>query len=173
MDLLDQQMLHILHKLAEFDWLYVEFPDNLHSMMTNPELFSDYCLPAYQRYTEILHRQGKKVGSHLDGDMRPLLGMLKDSGLDVCESFSPKPLTNCTFEEAWRAWQDGPLIWGGIPSPILEQNINKEDFKRYFHAMMEMVGENPIIFGVVDLFMRHNSIDRVQYIAGQLESLPR
>ena len=172
LELLDQQMVDILHRLADFNWHYVEFPDNLHSMMTNPKLFSDYCLTAYQRYTNILHQQGKKVGSHLDGDLQPLLGMIKESGLDVCESFSPKPLTNCTFEEAWKAWQDGPLIWGGIPSPILEQSLSEEDFRRYIHDMLETVGDNPIIFGVVDLFMRHNSIDRVQYIAGQLESLP-
>lgn len=173
LDILDQQMVDILHRLKEFDWLYVEFPDNLHSMMTNPKLFSDYCLTAYQRYTNILHQQGKKVGSHLDGDLKPLLGMIKESGLDVCESFSPIPLTSCTFEEAWKAWQDRPLIWGAIPSPVLEQNLTEEDFRRYIHDLLQIVENNPIIFGVVDLFMRHNSIDRVQYIASQLESLAR
>ncbi len=35
---------------------------------------------------------------------------LAECGLDVCESFSPDPLTECTFEEAWQAWQDGPII---------------------------------------------------------------
>ncbi len=43
--LLDEQMLAILDKLADFPWVYVEFPDNLHSLMTNPKLF-DTVLPA-------------------------------------------------------------------------------------------------------------------------------
>lgn len=172
LDILDQQMLEILDQLADFKWIYVEFPDNLHSMMTNPRLFKDYCLPDYQRYTDILHRQGKKVGSHLDGDLKPLLSLIRESGLDVSESFSPKPLTNCTFQDAWEAWQGKPLIWGGIPSTILEDNVSEVEFQNYVQNLLETVGKEAIIFGVVDLFMRHNSIDRVQFIADQLERLP-
>lgn len=171
LEILDQQMLEILHHLTEFDWLYVEFPDNLHSMMTNPRLFKEHCLPAYQRYSAILHGQGKKVGSHLDGDLKPLLAVIRETGLDVCESFSPKPLTSCTFVEAWEAWQGGPLIWGGIPSPILEDSTSEEDFRHHIKSLLDTVGNEAVIFGVVDLFMRHNSIDRVQYIADRIENM--
>jgi len=171
-DLLDQQMLEILHGLETFNWAYVEFPDNLHGMMTNPKLFTQYCLPAYHRYVEILHSQGKMVGSHLDGDMKPLLGLIKESQLDVCESFSPEPLTRCSFDAAWEAWIGGPLIWGGIPSPILEQAVREEDFYKHFHRLIGTVQDAPFIFGVVDLFLRHNSIERVEYIAEQLENFP-
>ncbi len=171
LEILDLQMLDILHQIAEFDWPYVEFPDNLHSMMTNPRLFVEYCMPAYQHYSDILHSQGKKVGSHLDGDLSPLLAVIRESGIDVCKSFSPKPLTSCTFQEAWEAWQNGPLIWGGIPSPILEDSTREEDFQQHMHSLLDTVGDGAVIFGVVDLFMRHNSIDRVEYIAGQIENM--
>jgi Uroporphyrinogen decarboxylase (URO-D) len=169
-DILDRQMVDFLHRLSEFNWPYVEFPDNLHGLMTNPRLFAEYCLPAYQRYTDILHAQGKKVGSHTDGDMKSLLGLLKESGLDICESFSPAPLTRCTFSEAWQAWQGGPLIWGGVPSPILEERTSEEDFWGYIQDVLDLVNGQPIILGVVDLFMRHNSIDRVQRVACELEN---
>lgn len=172
LDLLDQQLEEILHRLEAFDWVYVEFPDNLHGMMTNPKLFTEYCLPAYQRYVDILHKQGKKVGSHVDGDMKPLLGLIKDSQLDVCESFSPEPLTRCSFDEAWEAWSGGPLIWGGIPSPILEERVQEGDFREHVQSLMGTVEDKPFIFGVVDLFLRHNSIERVEYIAGQIENFP-
>ena len=59
--MLDGQLLDALADLAALDVPYVEFPDNLHGLMTNPKLFRDYCLPAYQKYTDILHRQGKHV----------------------------------------------------------------------------------------------------------------
>ena len=172
LDLLDQQMLEVLDKLADFPWIYVEFPDNLHSLMTNPKLFGQYCLPAFQRYTHILHGQGKIVGSHTDGEVKPLLGLLKESGLDVCESFSPQPLTDCTFEDAWNAWQGSPLIWGGIPSPLLEETVSEPAYRDYVQQLLETVGNDPVIFGVVDLFMRHNSIDRVEYFAWKLENQP-
>ena len=169
--LLDQQMIEILRHLADLPASYVEFPDNLHGGMTNPRLFARYCLPDYQRYTGILHGQGRKVGSHTDGDVGPLLALLKESGLDVCESISPFPLTQCTFDEVWTSWRGGPLIWGGIPSPLLEEDRTDEDAFRVFVAhLLETVGAEPIILGVGDLVMGNNSIERVKYIAEQVEA---
>lgn len=170
--LLDTQMMEFIDQLKDFDWPYVEFPDNLHGMMTNPRLFSQYCRSDLQKYTDHLHRQGKKVGSHTDGNVKPLLKLLAESGLDVCESFSPYPLTECTFEEAWRAWSKGPLIWGGIPTPILEETTPESEFRKYIDQIFNLVHNKPIIFGVVDLFLRHNSIERVEYIARCIETNP-
>ena len=167
--LLDQQMLEILRHLADLPASYVEFPDNLHGGMTNPRLFARYCLPDYQRYTGILHDQGRKVGSHTDGDVKPLLALLKESGLDVCESISPFPLTPCTFDEVWTAWRGGPIIWGGIPSPLLEEDRTDEAaFREFVARLLETVGAGPIILGVGDLVMGNNSIERVKYIAEQV-----
>ncbi|MDP6360082.1 MAG: uroporphyrinogen decarboxylase family protein [Planctomycetota bacterium] len=167
--ILDEQTTECLHKLAEWPALYVEFVDNLHGLMTNPALFAEYSLPYYQRYAEILHAQGKKVGSHTDGNLKPLLGLLAESGLDVCESFSPDPLTECTFDEAWNAWPDGPMIWGGIPSPILEERTSQGAFEDYVGRVLQTIGDGPVILGVSDMVMGNNSIERVRYIAEQVE----
>ena len=155
--------------LGDFPGPYVEFVDNLEGGMTNPRLFKQYCLPYYQHYTELLHRQGKKAGSHTDGNLKPLLGLLAESGLDVCESFSPAPLTPCTFEEAWHAWHEGPIIWGGIPSLILQADTPEAEFQAYVQQVLEMVGERPIILGVGDMVMGNNLIERVRYIAQAVE----
>jgi hypothetical protein len=171
--LLDQQLGTILRTLASLAVPYVEFPDNLHGGMTNPRLFARYCLPDLQRYTEILHAQGKKAGSHTDGNVKPLLGLLKESGLDVCESISPYPLTPCTFEEVWDAWREGPIIWGGIPSPLLEpERTSDEVFADFIRDLLATVGDGPIILGIGDLVMGNNSIERVKYVAQQAESRP-
>jgi hypothetical protein len=169
--LLDQQLTVILRALDPLSVSYVEFPDNLHGGMTNPRLFARYCLTDLQRYVEILHAQGKKAGSHTDGDVKPLLGLLSESGLDVCESISPFPLTPCTFEELWDAWREGPIIWGGIPSPILEPDrIDERTFCRFVADILTTAGEGPIILGVGDLVLGNNSIERVRYIAEQVEA---
>jgi len=169
-DVLDKWLTEVLYQLSELKVIYVEFPDNLDGIMTNPNLFKNYCLPYYQNYAEILHGQGKKVGSHTDGNLKPLINLLAESGLDVCESFTPEPLTECTFEEAWQAWKKGPLMWGGIPSSILEEQTSNREFKRYVRCLLKTVGDHPIILGIGDLVMANNLIERVEYIAHEVEN---
>lgn len=168
-DVLDQWFIEVLHHLSDFPGLYVEFVDNLDGVMTNPNLFEKYCLPYYQRYAEILHGQGKKVGSHTDGNLKPLLNLLAESGLDVCESFSPAPLTECTFEEAWDKWKNGPIIWGGIPSTILEERTKEKEFREYVQRLLEIIEDRPIILGVGDMVLNDNLIERVEYIGKEVE----
>lgn len=167
--LLDELIVDDIRRVADFTGLYVQFPDNVDGVITNPALFKTYSLPYYQRYADLLHGQGKKVGSHTDGNLKPILSLLAESGLDVCESFSPAPLTACTFGEAWEAWQDGPIIWGGIPSPLLQQRTPECEFRRYVQHVLETVGERPIILGVGDMVMGNNLIERVRYIADRVE----
>ena len=166
---LDQQLLEILDHLKDLESIYVEFGDNLDGMMTNPKLFEKYSLPYYQKYADILHGQGKKVGSHTDGNLKPLLSLLAESNLDVCESFSPSHLTECTFEEAWQEWEKGPMIWGGIPSPILEERTSDSEFKEYVQRLLTTIGNQAIIIGVGDMVLGNNLIERVRYIAEQVE----
>jgi hypothetical protein len=87
----------------------------------------------------------------------------------VCESFSPEPLTECAFEEAWETWQNGPLIWGGVPSPILEERTSEADFQDYIHRLLEIIGNRKIILGVGDMVLGNNLIERVEYIAKEVE----
>ena len=166
---LDQQLMEILHCLKDLESIYVEFGDNLDGMMTNPKLFEKYSLPYYQKYADLLHGQGKKVGSHTDGNLKPLLSLLAESNLDVCESFSPSPLTECTFAEAWQEWENGPMIWGGIPSPILEERTHDREFEEYIDGLLTTIGNQAIIIGVGDMVLGNNLIERVRYIAEQVE----
>ena len=147
-----------------YDW------DNLDGMMTNPNLFKSYCLPQYQKYSDILHSQGKKVGSHTDGNLKYLVDLIPESGLDVCESFTPLPLTDLAFEEAWKKWQQGPIIWGGIPSDLLESRTKQDDFEMYINNLLGTVGNKPIIIGIGDMVLDNNLIDRVKYIAERVEA---
>ena len=167
---LDLQMEDIIERLAETNLPYIEFGDNLDGMMTNPNLFREYCIPQYQKYTDMLHQQEKKAGSHTDGNLKPLVDLLPESGLDVCESFTPQPLTELLFEEAWEKWRNGPLIWGGIPSDLLEERTDKAVFEAFVDKLLATVGRNPIIVGVGDMVLDNNRIERVKYIADRIEA---
>lgn len=168
--LLDVRYMEDIKNLAELDYPYVEFDDNLDGIMTNPRLFEKYSLPYYQKYTNLLHAQGKKVGSHTDGNIKPLLGLLTESGLDVCESFTPAPVTECTLREALEAWEEnGPIIWGGIPSPLLEERVSEEEFRQFIELTLETINGHPIILGIGDMVMGNNLIERVKFIVEQVE----
>jgi Uroporphyrinogen decarboxylase (URO-D) len=165
---IDIQIMDMLEHLSGFAVPYVEFCDNLEGSMTNPRLFQKYLTPYYQRYSETLHRQGKKLGSHTDGDLKKLVTLLSESGLDVCESFTPAPITDCTFEEAWATWGKGPLIWGGIPSYYLEAQVPEEEFQKYIESILTLVQDRPVILGIGDAVMCNNDIERVRWIAQRL-----
>jgi hypothetical protein len=96
---------------------------------------------------------------------------LPETGLDVFESFTPFPLTELTFEEAFNAWKGkGPVIWGGIPSSLLQPDTSEQEFENYIAHMLEVVGDSPMLFGVADLVTSDNIIERVRYIAEQVEA---
>jgi hypothetical protein len=169
--LLDQVMQADIRQMQDFDWPYIQFDDNLDGMITNPRLFQRYCLGAYQAYVGQLHAQGKKVGSHTDGNLKRLVNLLPETGLDVFESFSPEPLTDLSFEDGWNAWHGkGPIIWGGIPSTLLQPDVSEEELHRFLERMLELVGSQPIILGIGDMVMSNNLIQRVRSIAERVES---
>jgi hypothetical protein len=147
LDLLNALTMEKLHKLSGLPVPYIEFNDNLEGSMTNPRLFKRYCL------------------HHLE----PLVKLLAQCGLDVCESFTPHPLTPLTFAQAWDAWRDGPLIWGGIPSYFLEARASQEECDVYIDHILDVIGDGLIILGIVDAVMADNHIERLRWIAQRIE----
>ena len=61
------------------------------------------------------------------------------------------------------------MIWGGIPSPILEERTSDSEFKEYVHGLLTTIGTQAIIIGVGDMVLGNNLIERVRYIATQVE----
>jgi hypothetical protein len=169
-NLLDEVNCSILKSLADFNVPYIEFCENVDVSMANPGLFKKYILPAYQSYSAILHSQNKMLGAHTDGNLKGLLPLLSESGLDVCESFTPAPMTACTFEEAWQSWQNGPLLWGGIPSCYLEARFSEENFHKRVDEMLALIGSKPVILGIADAVMPDNLIDRLAWLVERVES---
>ncbi len=167
---IDSLRVETANLLAPLDYPYVEFADGVTAEMTNPKLFAKYLVPALQRYTDLYHAQGKKVGSHFDGELRQLLRQLKDTGLDVIESVSPAPLTQCTFDEMWGALHDErPYMWGIIPSPLLEERTPEDQLHKFVEHVLATVGSSPVILGISDMVLGNNLIDRVEWVARRID----
>ena len=61
------------------------------------------------------------------------------------------------------------MIWGGIPSPILEERTRDREFEKYIEGLLTTIGDQAIIIGVGDMVLGNNLIERVRYIAEQVE----
>ena len=160
-------------KLAlETPSLIIELPDNFDGMITSPKLFRQYCIPYIQEAADTVHAHGRLLASHVDGEMKPLLHLIPESGLDIAESFSPAPLCRCTFEEAWNAWRGKVLMWGAIPSPIFETHVPEAEFEAWVHNMLALIGDDGrIILGIGDQAVGPTLIHRVKRVSELLGRL--
>lgn len=168
---LGQHAWRILEIGLDFPSPMVEFTDNLEGMVTSPRLFEKHCIPFLQEAADMVHGRGKLLGSHMDGNMKPLVHLISECGMDVVESFSPAPLTPLTFEAAWEAWRGKLLIWGAIPSPIFEPHVSQVDFERWIDRMLAVLnGDMRIILGIGDQAIGPTLTDRIRYVSRLLNS---
>lgn len=162
MDILTEQGREMVTLALASPALMIEFTDNVEGSITSPTLFKNYCMPFMQEAAERIHAQGRCLGSHMDGNMQPLLHLVPECGVDVVESFSPAPLTRLTFENAWNAWRGKVLIWGGIPSPIFEPHVPESEFIEWIKRMLDILGDDRrIILGIGDQAVGPSLIERI------------
>ncbi|MBW2308956.1 MAG: hypothetical protein JRG73_18700 [Deltaproteobacteria bacterium] len=157
--------LEVVRVVAESPAEIVNLGDNLTVLLQSPAVFREHYLPFYQEACAILQRSGKKVAVHGDGEMKPLLPLLKDSGVDAVESFSPDPMTGCTLDEALKLADGRYIIWGGIPSILLCDPTTDAEFDAFMDHLFQLVSPgNPFVLSVGDNVMPEAHLDRVQRV---------
>lgn len=97
-----------------------------------------------------------------------MLDLLPESGLDVCVSFTPTPMTGCSFLEGLTVWQEGPLICGGFPQCWLEDAYDEVDFQTHFEDLLMVVDKHPLILGIGDAVMGNCNVERLNDMADRL-----
>ncbi len=162
LDMLREQNRQMLDVCLQTSSLVIEYGDNFDGNITSPKLFRQYAMPDLHEAADKVHAHGRLLGSHMDGEMKPLLYLIPESGVDLVESFSPAPLCRLTFAEAWRAWRGKALMWGAIPSPIFEAHYSDAEFDAWIREMLELIGDDGvIILGIGDQAVGPSLIDRV------------
>lgn len=169
LDILTEHGRQALDIALDSPALMIELPDNFDGMITSPKLFQTFCIPYMQEVAHKVHAKGRFLGSHMDGNMKPLLHLVPESGIDVVESFSPAPLTQLTFAEAWEAWRGKVLMWGAIPSPIFEAHVPEDEFRAWVHEMLELIGDDGhIILGIGDQAVGPTLMERIRWVSDVL-----
>jgi len=161
----------VIHRLAadspaEIIWS----PDNFTGDLTNPRLFEQYCVPYLRELSDYLHRRGKLVASHTDGDMTNLLHVFPKTGVDIAEALAPAPLTTLPLEYAVKAWRGKVKVWGGIPSVIFNEDVAEETFETFMSQLFGVIAPGDgIVLGIGDNAMPQADHRRLRRVAELIE----
>ncbi|MFH1570030.1 MAG: uroporphyrinogen decarboxylase family protein [Gemmatimonadota bacterium] len=144
---------------------------HLDSQITPPPLFQRYITPYYRELSALLHARGKTLCMHADNDSRLILRHLSEAGYDMVETFTTEPQVTCTLEQARAAWGTGMIIWGAVPSVILEPTFSNGEFEAYMRRVFRTVAPgDAFILGVADNIMPGARLERLQRIAEMVEA---
>ena len=140
------------------------------SQMTPPHMFRKYITPYYQEFSHLLHAQGKCLTWHADDDTKDLLAEIKEAGFDMSECFCTAPMVSVTLEEARAAWGRDVIIFGGVPSIVLEPTFPEAEFEEYMRGVFRAIAPgDAFILGVADNVMPTSLIQRVERISELVE----
>jgi len=125
-------------------------------------IFQKYFVPWLKEVTEFLHANDKLVQVHIDGEMKRLIPMFLETGIDVGEAWSPKPMTSLTNAEFKKACGDQVTIWGGVPSMLFQQQYSDKEFDAYImNLLREIAPGYNFILGMGDNFPADGDINRI------------
>jgi uroporphyrinogen-III decarboxylase len=148
---------------------------NFTDTIPGPRLFKKYFLPYLRACSEYLHSRGKLICSHVDGDMKGILDLFTETGIDVAEAVTPAPMANYTLAEARRAWGDRVVIWGGVPTTLLcPEATGEKEFEEFMHRLFEDIRPgNRFVLGLGDNLPTDGSLGRLARITDMVERYGR
>jgi hypothetical protein len=146
----------------------VSFGDNIHSSLTSPEMFVRYILPVYHRRIERLRPAGKFLHSHWDGNVKPLLPLARETGLDGLEAITPLPQGDVTLEEVKAALGDMFLL-DGIPAVFFDATYSERDLKECVQKCLDLFAPR-LILGISDELSFNGLMERVRLVGEMVEA---
>ena len=145
---------------SKFEW--INFGDNVHCATLPPSLFEQYVLPEYKLRCERLHKAGKFVYSHFDGDNRGLMEFYRETGLDGIEAITPKPQGDVTLEEVHEHLGDMFLL-DGIPAVYFDEEFPEEVLVDCVHKILDLFAPN-LVLGISDEISSTGDIERIRLV---------
>lgn len=84
-----------------------------------PDNYKRYVLPCYEKYLPILKAKGKLCSAHADdARLRPFAQLVRQTGLQIIEAYTPPPFSDLEIEEARAAWGEDTIIWMNFPETV-------------------------------------------------------
>jgi uroporphyrinogen-III decarboxylase len=140
------------------------------SQTTPPSYFKRYITPYVQEFTSYMHAHGKSVAQHADNDTSEILGDLAEAGYDMQECFVTAPMVPCTLRQAREQWGESMIIFGGVPSVLLEPGVSDDEFEDYMDGLFRTIAPGgAFILGVADNVMPTSMVSRIARITEMVE----
>ncbi|MFH1024790.1 MAG: uroporphyrinogen decarboxylase family protein [Planctomycetota bacterium] len=140
------------------------FGDNVDSMSVSPDLYRRYSLPYYQRKCEFLHARGKTVLCHMDGRLRGLLPLVRDTGIDILDGITPEPMNDYGIAELAAALGERQLAWAGVPASMFCAAATRDEVRDYARRLMDTLGDR-LILNVGDQLPPNADISLVEAVS--------
>jgi len=138
--------------------------DNLDENLIAPPVFADFGLPYYRKVADVLHARGKFFSCHMDGNIKRLLPLFRDSGLDLYDGCTPEPMNNYDLADLTNALGLGMHAFAGIPSTFFAQDLPDSVVLDYARRIVDTLGEKAIL-NVGDILPINGNIDQVVKVA--------
>jgi hypothetical protein len=91
----------------------------------SPEQYRQWVLPFYRRYVPRLRERGKICVLHAhNSNLEVYADVIRDTGVDVVEAFTPPPVGDLSLAAARRAWGEDMVIWVNFPETIFYHGVD-------------------------------------------------
>ena len=126
-------------------WIYDDMAFT-HGPMMSPRAFERIFYPIYKNMVRELKEAGaNKVGLHSDGDIRPILDMLIDAGIDLINPVEPK--AGMSVKELKKKYGNRLAYVGGMCNADVLVNGPKERIIRQTMEIIEAARDGGVIIG--------------------------
>ncbi|MBM3802281.1 MAG: hypothetical protein FJW26_08200 [Acidimicrobiia bacterium] len=162
----------ILESLLACEAEVVHWGANYDQDLTPPKFFNAEIAPWLKKVSDRVHRAGKFLQTHTDGENRYLLPHYPACAFDIAESVCPHPMTSCTPAEIRKGLGPTTTVWGGIPSvALLNSSMDDGAFEAYLDKVFGELGSGEhLILGVADNVPPDANLDRLHRIRERIES---
>ncbi len=169
---IQRQQSEILDLASRCPAQAIEIGANYDEEMTPPPVFERFFAPFYRDAREVLSKAGKILVVHGDGEMRVLLKLLMECGVQVVEALTPQPMTTIDLRQTRELWKDRVTMWGGLPSVIFTPVFSESEFESYLQSMTDALGPlDRFILGFGDNAPTDALFDRIRRVAEHSRSL--
>jgi hypothetical protein len=183
--------LRLIEMAAKMPGPVVIISDHADENLISPPWYREYCIPYYRKACKILHRAGKLVSTHLDGNFKGYFGFIRETGFDILDGCTPAPMFNYepeelaaatgaagTMEAATGAAEasgaergQGPMTcWCGVPAGLLTIDLPRAEIADFGERIVRAF-KGRVILNVGDILPPTGSIASVITLGERAASL--
>ncbi len=111
--------------------------DNYDSTVQSPVFFEEYVRNYYTEVAARLHKNGKYLAVHIDGEMRGSLRNMASCGVDCADALTPAPMFSMTPVQMREEAGSGLIMSGGIPATAFGNTGSDEEFDESVKAWLD------------------------------------